>query len=51
MKIMINWLKTLYNTNKKMFIVSILIIMVFVLIGCGTSGGSAPSSAYVGGGC
>ncbi len=51
MREIINWLKTIYSINKKMFVVSILIIAAFVLIGCTTSAGSAPSSAYVGGGC
>ena len=52
MKELVNWLKTIYSINKKMFVVSILIIAAFVLIGCSTSaGGSAPSSPYIGGGC
>ncbi len=51
MKELVNWLKTVYSINKKMFVVSILIIVAFVLIGCSSSAGSAPSSPYIGGGC
>ena len=54
MNVLLNTLKTLYKTNKKLFIVAIIVIVAFVIIGCssnaGYSGGQAPSGP-IGGGC
>ncbi len=46
----ISLLKTLYNSNKKLFIVAVLVIAAFVIVGCSSSAGSAPSGP-IGGGC
>ena len=46
----ISLLKTLYSSNKKLFIIAVLVIAAFVLVGCSAQGGSAPSGP-IGGGC
>ncbi len=48
----INLLKTSYRINKRLFIVVVLVIAAFLLIGCSSSAGSAPApSGPIGGGC
>ena len=46
----INLLKILYRSNKKLFIVAVLVIAAIFLVSCSSSGGSAPSGP-IGGGC
>lgn len=48
----INMFKTMFKTNKKLFIIALLVVAAFVLIGCTSTGDTAaPSSQYIGGGC
>ena len=47
----ISLLKTLYSGNKKMFVIALLIIAAFVIVGCSAQGGSAPPTGPIGGGC
>lgn len=52
MKEIVNFLKIAFITNKKIFSISLLIIVVLVIVGCttGQSGISAPSGP-IGRGC
>lgn len=47
----INLLKTLYQTNKKWFVVALVITIAFVLVACSSTSGGAPPSGPIGGGC
>ena len=53
---LLGFLKDTYAVNKKVFVLMLLIIVAFVLIGCSNGGGAtgnavAPNSPYIGGGC
>ncbi|MFQ5474462.1 MAG: hypothetical protein ACE5DM_01370 [Candidatus Nanoarchaeia archaeon] len=50
----IEMFKIMYRSNKKLFVIAVLVVAALVLIGCssGTTGSAgAPSSQFVGGGC
>lgn len=48
----INLLRQVYNSNKKLFVVAVLIIATIVVVGCTTGNVAAPApSGPIGGGC
>ncbi len=48
----VEFFRNLYRSNKKWFVISILIVAVLVVVGCTAGqGGAPPPSGPIGGGC